>query len=259
MTDLPTLRIISLGAGVQSTTMLLMACEGLLTPRPDYAIFADTQWEPPSVYEHLARLERISTIPIHRVSAGSVKRAVLDNISGGFVPVPFFTKGKGMGRRQCTRQFKIAPIAQHIRQLLGVAPRKHVPRGTVVEVWIGISTDEIFRMKPSRYKWQRNVWPLVDKGMSRKDCLRWLTDRGYPLPPKSACIGCPYHDNAHWQRIKEADTPEWREAVEIDRLLRKPGRTPQYIHYSRRPLDEADFGTPSPDHFINECEGMCGV
>lgn len=54
------LRVISLGAGVQSTTMALMAAAGEIGPMPDCAIFADTGWEPAAVYEHLARLRRIA-------------------------------------------------------------------------------------------------------------------------------------------------------------------------------------------------------
>lgn len=52
-----TIRTLSLGAGVQSTTIYLLACEGVIPPF-DAAIFADTGWEPRRVYEHLERLER---------------------------------------------------------------------------------------------------------------------------------------------------------------------------------------------------------
>ena len=38
----PTLRILSLGAGVQSSCLALMAQEGLTKHKPDYMIFADT-------------------------------------------------------------------------------------------------------------------------------------------------------------------------------------------------------------------------
>lgn len=37
------MNIISLGAGVQSSTMALMEKHGEITPMPDCAIFADTQ------------------------------------------------------------------------------------------------------------------------------------------------------------------------------------------------------------------------
>ena len=48
------LRALSLGAGVQSTTLALMASHGEIGPMPDCAIFADTGWEPQAVYDHLA-------------------------------------------------------------------------------------------------------------------------------------------------------------------------------------------------------------
>jgi len=49
------LRVLSLGAGVQSTTMALMAAHGEIMSMPNCAIFADTGWEPKAVYEHLER------------------------------------------------------------------------------------------------------------------------------------------------------------------------------------------------------------
>lgn len=45
--------ILSLGAGVQSSTLALMAAAGEITPMPQAAIFADTQAEPASVYKWL--------------------------------------------------------------------------------------------------------------------------------------------------------------------------------------------------------------
>ena len=42
------LQILSLGAGVQSSTLALMAARGEITPMPDASVFADTQAEPPS-------------------------------------------------------------------------------------------------------------------------------------------------------------------------------------------------------------------
>ena len=64
------LTVLSLGAGVQSSTLLLMAEAGEIEPRPDAAIFADTGWEPAAVYQHLDWLETQTSIPIHRVSNG---------------------------------------------------------------------------------------------------------------------------------------------------------------------------------------------
>jgi len=46
------MRVLSLGGGVQSTTLLLMAITEQIEPL-DAAIFADTGWEPAAVYEHM--------------------------------------------------------------------------------------------------------------------------------------------------------------------------------------------------------------
>ena len=69
------LRVLSLGAGVQSSTVCLLSLTGEL-PRFDALIFADTGWEPKAVYAHLDRLEAAATaarVPLYRVSAGNLR------------------------------------------------------------------------------------------------------------------------------------------------------------------------------------------
>jgi len=268
------LNVISLGAGVQSTTMALMASNGLLSTMPDCAIFADTQWEPKAVYSHLEWLRSgVLRFPVHIVSAGDLRSDILrrSNTTGGrFAAVPWFTINSdgtpGMGRRQCTSEYKIKPIARKLRDILNVGPKARIKPGTV-RMWLGISIDEASRMRPSRVQWIENKWPLIDARMSRRDCLSWLASHGYPTPPKSACIGCPFHSRAHWQNMKRADGDEWRDAVYVDASLRLNGpghrgmRSIDYMHSNRVPLPTA---VESPDNnqidlFDNECEGMCGV
>lgn len=105
--DDPALSVISLGAGVQSTVLALMACEGEL-PKPEAAIFADTRWEPRHVYQHLDRLEHSLSeagIPLYRVSAGNLRDDALDP-GHRYCSVPYFIRNPdgsdGMGRRQCS-------------------------------------------------------------------------------------------------------------------------------------------------------------
>ncbi len=63
----PSLTVISLGGGVQSSVMALMANEKEFGRLPDCAIFADTRWEPPSIYEHLTwPRDRLSFPPVRR-------------------------------------------------------------------------------------------------------------------------------------------------------------------------------------------------
>lgn len=114
----PTIRVLSLGAGVQSTTLALLAVEGAL-PKPDAAIFADTGWEPQAVYDHLARLASVLTatgVALHRVSAGNLRDDAI-NPTHRYASVPYFVRNpdgsEGMGRRQCTSEYKLAPICPY--------------------------------------------------------------------------------------------------------------------------------------------------
>ncbi|MEB3209641.1 MAG: hypothetical protein VKK63_12110, partial [Synechococcus sp.] len=121
------MHILSLGAGVQSSTLALMAACGEVTdyPRLDAAIFADTQDEPAGVYKWLDWLEaEIARLPhpfpVHRVTAGRLSEQTLrirDNGERRWSKsnIPHFTKLPNgdtgiMPSRQCTHDFKIRPI-----------------------------------------------------------------------------------------------------------------------------------------------------
>lgn len=252
------LRAISLGAGVQSTALALMAKHGEVTPTPDCAIFADTGWEPRAVYEHLDWLSKALPFPVYRVQRSNLRD---DLIAGGFSSVPFYmpladTPGVSMGARQCTYQYKLRPIYRAVREMLGGTPRGGC------ELWIGISLDELARIKPARVKYITNRWPLVEKRLSRGDCLQWMARNGYPTPPRSACLGCPFKSASEWRDLKRGPADEWTETVAMDAVIRRDGKR-QYMHRSLMPLDEIDF-TNAEDRgqtnmFNNECEGMCGV
>jgi hypothetical protein len=270
-----TLRVLSLGAGVQSTTLALMAAHGDVGPMPDCAIFADTGWEPQAVYDHLAwlRSPNVLPFPVHIVSAGDMRADLLKAASGQrWTSIPAFTRSVargrvtvGMIRRQCTKDYKIVPIRRKVRELAGLT-RRRSPDFPVVEQWIGISSDEVVRMKPSFEAWQVNRWPLVEQRMSRQACLRWLERHGYPEPPKSSCIGCPFHADSLWRRLRDEEPTAWADAVAIDRVIRtglRGIRGEVFLHRSAVPLDEADLTTAADagqrDLFANECEGVCGV
>lgn len=270
------LRVVSLGAGVQSTVMLLMAARGEIGPMPNIAVFADTGWEPEGVYEHLEWLRREvfrltnGRLLIYTTSAGNIRE---DNLSGisthksRFASMPMYTSGgDGMIRRQCTKEYKIAPIRKEVRRHLGIAPGKRVPRGMLVEQWIGISTDELQRLKESQDKWCKHRWPLIEARMSRADCKAWFA-KHYPgrVLAKSACIGCPFRDNEGWRDMRAHDPASFEDACKFDDAIRDGPRAEGlknklYLHRSGVPLREADLDDPGiADLFQGECEGMCGV
>lgn len=268
-------RIISIGAGVQSSTMALMAAAGEI-PMPDAAIFADTQWEPRSVYEHLAWLRTVLPFPVHVVTQGNIREAIRDrrNTTGGrFAAIPWWTVNadgtEGMGRRQCSSEYKLTPIMHEIRRLLGKPGRAYIAPESV-EVMIGISLDEALRVRPSRQRYMVNRYPLIEQRMTRRDCLNWIERHGHRAPPKSACIGCPFHDDAYWAEMKGSRPDEWADAVAADRQLREGPqgkmRAVEFMHRARVPLDQVELKPKAqrdkwfqPSLFNNECSGVCGT
>ena len=288
--------ILSLGAGVQSTALYIMAATRQLPApfdvMPGAAIFADTGWEPKKVYAHLDRLDSEfgRVFPIRRVSAGHIREdALAASRRSASMPLHVLNE-QGQPtiiRRQCTKEYKLEPINKEVRRILGVDKGRRVPKHVRVERMIGISLDEAERMKTSYDKWAVNVYPLVEMGWTRHDCALWLARNGYGVPPKSSCLGCPFHSRAQWREIKQ-DPEEWADVVAFDRAIRDGGvrmgkaalRGLAYLHQSLRPLDEVDFDTAedkgqlgfdwyrtndyyaSEEHrlgFANECEGLCGV
>jgi hypothetical protein len=260
------LKALSLGAGVQSSTLLLMACRGEIE-KPHLAIFADTGWEPKAVYQWLDFLKEEAAkagIPILTVQKSNLRQDIL-NHNRKFVDIPLYIideQGKrSMLKRQCTSKYKVRPVRVAARK----AMKEHGFKK--IELWMGISTDEITRAKPSGLKYITNRFPLIERGISRAACLEWLAARGFPQAPKSSCIGCPYHDNAYWLQLKN-NPEEFADAVEVDRAIRRMSNREgmAFLHRNTIPLEEIQPETtpyqlvaPLFEDLANECEGMCGV
>ena len=281
-------RILSLGAGVQSTALLLLAAQGRIKTF-DIAVFADTGWEPQSVYEHLDRLvEKVAKpagIRVERVSFGDLRA---DSLSPDYTTtLPLFIDNldgsAGMLNRQCTQNYKLIPIYRLVRRLLGASESRRtcpqcegtgtrvspaaraagtlslgecsVCRGTgmklrvgpvteveaYVSMAIGFSTDEIVRVSPSRRKYVIHEYPLLDLGWSRKDTMDYLVSEGFASTPRSACIGCPYHSQDEWRRLRHTAPHEWADAVRFDEGIRSiPGSSgiqgEAFLHRDRIPL-----------------------
>jgi len=248
-TELYKLRILSLGAGVQSTAIFLMSIKGLL-PKPHLAIFADTGWETMKTYQHLEWLEQMGKehgTPIVRVEGTkngmNLRESAID--SYGFVKMPTHSvgcNGKSIGRRECTYDFKIQPIKRKLRELLGLHKGQRAPQGAV-EQWIGISMDELRRTKTYRPDRMSNMrFPLIEWiQMNRQQCIQWI-DRNFPnhVPPKSSCIGCPYHTDHDWRLLT---LEEFSDACLVDDAIRRDTRQKRkaYLHFSCIPLADVDF------------------
>lgn len=272
--------IISFGAGVQSSTMALMAAKGLIGPMPDAAIFADVQSEPQSVYTWLDYIEKQLPFPVIRITKGCLEKDALVVKEYRKRPgeywvkslIPAFIKNpdgsKGIVGRSCTAMYKVEQIIKATRQAAKIKRgQKHV----TVTQWIGISYDEMQRMKQPSTAWTFHRWPLVELKMTRQDCLDWMAANGYPKPPRSSCVFCPYHSNKEWIRLRDEEPAEFARAVEFERQMHAANartvnlRGVPYLHATLKPLDQVNLEAGAADpkqrnfDFNQECEGMCGV
>lgn len=253
------MKVISLGWGVQSWALAAMSALGVL-PKVAAAIHADTTHERMETYEFAKRwtpwLEkrgvRVVTVVDH-LAPGDI------GDPGRPVILPAFTlggRGEGQLRRSCTSRLKIQPIRRWLQ-----ANRKKQQ----VEQWIGITLDEVTRMRQSDVKYSINTYPFIemlDRPWTRTMVMRWLQDNGLEIPVKSSCIFCPYHDRATWREIQRSGNGDWEKAVAVDEAIRE--KRPGYLCFltsARKPLAECDFRSQEDRGQLTlwdeECEGMC--
>lgn len=265
----PILTCLSLGAGIQSSTIALLSSElPIGSGRPDCAIFADTGDEGEETYAYLKNLIPKLSFPVHIVSRGSLSAALRSGEDEARIPA--FVEAGGISKRQCTRNWKIREIRKAVRAILGKPGRDYIAPGSVCQ-WIGISLNEAARMKPSGVRFIRNRFPLIERAMTRKDCISWLTERGHPIPPKSACVYCAFKSDIDWQEMKDFRPADFEKACLMDEWFREPEQVLRFrgrlfLHKSFVPLRLVDFKPKprlekwfQPEMWINECEGMCGV
>jgi len=280
------LHVQSNGGGIQSFTMYLMSCMGIL-PRFDYSIFIDLGHEKKGTYKAMEFLRNYSAenkgIPIITVSDRNLMDSVTYasfNRDKPFFSIPFFSSGLdgkvGMLKRQCTPNFKIRQVNSTIKKLYGLSGNQRYPE---TYVYIGISLDEADRVSTPEPVKFTNVYPFIlyqtgyKRGncafrdpkhlttrMTRNDCKKWLTANGFPIPPKSSCVFCPYTSNADWRQLKKEEPESFHTATTFDDFIRyaKPGKVNSklYLHKSQTPLKDVDFSKDDGDSFF-ECEGYC--
>ena len=276
------LEILSFGAGVQSSTVALMSAVGELPPL-DAAIFADTMGEPDEVYEWLDWIETVLPYPVYRVSYGDLEdddgeRRTSKKSGRRYIKaaVPMWVEKKsgkvGGGLiRKCTRDYKINPVRRKVKEL--AKPRRS-ETDILVRQWMGISTDEAHRMKSSRIAYIKHWYPLIQQlNVSREAFLEWMKKKGYPEPPRSACVFCPYHSAAEWRRLQQNDPIGYQRAADFEIKLRAAynehdeqlNGVDVWLTKVGRPLGEIDWSEDDQvddvqgENWGNECEGMCGV
>ena len=258
------LRVLVLGGGLPSTSLLLMSLLGQL-PRLDAVIFPDTGFERRTVSQHTARLARMARsagVGFHRVQAGNLRDDALDPTSNDWAGLPLLVAdADGCARRlpaRCATRYRAAPVARRVRELWQTAGHP------VVELWLGLAREDTPRRPrgdagPVRYR-----FPLIERGLTRADCQRWLAARGWAAPT-AGCVACPLQADLRWAELRDTTPDQWAAALAFDRAIRDrhPNATEAFLHRSLVALEQAELDGPAEraviDGFGNECEGMCAT
>lgn len=242
-----TLRVMSFGAGIQSTAMLVLAAQREI----DFpvALFANVGDDS----EHPATLRYLREVAMpyaaaHGIELTEVRRTKRDGTTetiygrltrtgGASIPIPVYFSGGVPGTRACTSDFKIRVVR---RELL----RRGASASLPAVVGLGISVDELHRARSaSGFPDQTLDYPLLRLRLSRADCAGIIERAGLPLPPKSACYFCPYTSPRRWQEMADDDAALFAEACRLEERINAKraaaGKDAIFLHRRLLPLAEA--------------------
>ena len=198
---------LSLVAGVDTTAIMLMPD---IMKEIDFVMFADTGGENPETYSYLERyikphLEKIHKPLVIVKGEENVKGAVKTNMEAAYlgwkiIPVRFL--------RHCTDKWKIKPMHKYLTE--------NYP-GETLRVVIGFAYDEIQRVNSTRWKDQEVWYPLIEKKMTRDDCVKYIISQGFPVPPKSGCFYCPFQRLDQWKELRFKHPDLWQRAIILEK------------------------------------------
>ena len=231
------LRVFAHGGGVQSTAALVLQAERKI---PWYThVFANVgdDSENPDTLAYLrwvsslyARENLIGLSEVGRVNrAGQTETLYSKLMKPGTrsVPIPVRMAEEGApGTRNCTKTFKLDVIKKLKPEVIA----------------IGFSVDELERVGRVDDGIPRE-YPLIELGVTRKDCYQIIARAGLPQPPKSSCWFCPFTPLGRWSE-RRRDRPDlFEKAAELEDHLNtvrdELGKDHVYLTRRGRPLREA--------------------
>ena len=214
------IHILSMGAGVQTSAMLLKYGK---TGRYDYIVFADTRDEEPETYKYISKY-----LKPYAIECG-IPWVTVGNLNGEGIYDYYMRVGalpKAM-KRDCTRDFKIRPIHRFARSL-------GCTRFNPMVEDIGFSIDESDRMNESKAKSHLEVsyvvksYPFIDDRISRNDCEQIIRDHGWPVPIKSGCDFCIFKNRSQFRKLATERPERFAQIVALEKNDKK---------YPKFPLD----------------------
>lgn len=231
------MKILSCGAGMQSTALALISCRQVhgeirypQVPRYDAIIYCDLGNEPVWVLDQVKFIEHAcqdAGIPFY-ILQSDLYQDYLENFGKSRVSaMPLWTldengKRGQIGYRACTVDYKIVLIRKFVRTyLLGYRPRQWLRKEDIEahELHIGFSKEESRRSFPSQYRMFKNVFPLIEMGWTRSDTYRYNLEEWGLDSIASACMICPFHNNYFFQHLKHNFPADYASVVHFDDML----------------------------------------
>lgn len=219
------------GGGTQSACIGAMIEAGDL-PAPDICAIVDTHYECASTWAYWDEVVKPAMekkgVLCARIPAKEWRTVGIYGKNGDLL-LPAFTTQSGQLSKLptfCSTEWKWRVLKRWLRaQAIDQC-----------NVWMGISWDEIDRMKDSDCQWIVKKYPLIETIRTRRwECERYVLDHGWPKPPRSRCMMCPNQQAEEWQSLPEN---EKRAAIDIENDLRV--KDPNvYLHLSGKPLERA--------------------
>jgi hypothetical protein len=227
----------SYGGGVQSAAIAVLVVQGKL-PRPERIVMADTGREATATWKWLDEIIQpyLGTVGLRvEIAPHSLASVDLYAESGDNRPlIPAYNDTGGRIPNFCSVEWKRRVVNRWMREQ-GYGPQRPVRE------WLGISTDEVHRARPSDLGWIEFHWPLLfDVPMRRSECVQLVRDAGVGTPPRSSCWMCPFRSNEEWSSLRDRGDGDWVLAVALDREIRDKGNGngSLYLHRTCVALDD---------------------
>lgn len=260
------MKILSCGAGMQSTALALMSCENKMkgmihdkVPIYDAIMFCDLGEEPIWVYKQVEFIKNAceqAKIPFYILDSNLFQDYMNNFGKKRVVSIPFWSIDengkKGRMLRNCTLDYKINVMAKFVKHELlkyrkGQRLFEFDKKGH--EMHIGFSYEEKHRCKDNPHPMFVNVYPLVEKQLVRADNYKYILEVWGLETKASACTICPFHRNYFYKYIKDNHPEDFEKAVKFDNMLETEQpktkiKSKLYISRSRKritELTEEDF------------------
>lgn len=246
----------SCGGGTQSGAIAVLIGSGKL-PAPDLCFMTDTGREKSSTWPFVDNFIRpwIAKVGCDLIIVKTAELLSEDyaglKSANGTILLPVYTSQSGtVGKLSgfCSGKWK-RDVAERYFRSLGIETATN---------WLGISVDEIRRVRNQHRNWLALRYPLVfEIRMSRLDCVQLIRSTGWGGPiPHSACYMCPNLSDAEWVEMKRDYREDFEKACVIEMELRQDD--PHFwLHPSCTPLASVDFDMQQTMFADRGCTGGC--